>query len=212
MNRSLADPLRKEVSIATVAFRPRSQAALGPAPPGAPQKEHPQPRVRPMRATCCAAPHAPRGGRTPSLCRGRRAGRPGLPSPGDRPDTPLSAPEPPERPPGPYEHLLENDTSRAEICALDPRFPRPPERFQTRPLLGPPRARAGHLLRRQPPPWPRPRFPAAPLSSYGLPAPETLRLGPPGRFTSVAGTSSDPSQPSLGHTNRGGPRSHTGYS
>lgn len=89
LNHSFADPLRKEVSIVTVAFRPRSQAAQGPAPPGAPQKEHPQPRARPMRATCCAAPHAPRGGRTPSLCRSRGAGRPGLPSPDDKPDMPL---------------------------------------------------------------------------------------------------------------------------
>lgn len=55
-------------------------------------------------------------------------------------------------PPGPYEHLLEKDTSGDEICALGQRFPRPPERFQTRPLLGPPRARASHLLPATAPP------------------------------------------------------------
>lgn len=69
---------------------------------------------------------------------------------------------------------------------------------------GPVRATSSGDSRRPGPAPASPRAPPPP-SSYGLPAPETLCLGPPGRFASVAGTSSDPSQPSLGHTNRRGP-------
>jgi hypothetical protein len=85
-------------------------------------------------------------------------------------------------PPKPYEHLLEKDTSGDEICALGQRFPRPPERFQTRPLLGPPRARGSHLLpATAPPPGSSP-----PPQQFTGSQSETLRLGPPGLLASMA--------------------------
>lgn len=179
----------------TVAFRSRRQAS-----PGSPQKDHPQTQsqthARHVLRRVGAAPRVP-------VAAEELAGQASLPLVAGR--TRHAAPRSPRRaPPGPSEHLLEKDTSRAEICALGPRFPRPPERFQTRPLLGPPRAVRATSSGDSRRPGPAPGFPATPLSSYGLPVPKTVLLGPPGRLASVASTSSDPSQPSPIHASLGG--------
>lgn len=142
-----------EVNRATVAFRPRSQAVLGPAPPWSLQKDRPPTQsqaharhVRRRSARAAWGPHL----KVPVAA-------PELPSRASLSllailDTPLCPGVSSASHPGPFEHLLEKDTSGDEICALGQRFPRPPERFQTRPLLGPPRARASHLLPATAPP------------------------------------------------------------
>lgn len=199
MNHSLADPLRKSTERQSLSG-PEARLFWARLRPGPYKRIVPLPRARPMRATCGAAPHAPRGAAPQSPCRGPGAAKPGLPFPPSNPGH-ATLPRSLQRvPPGPLRAPAGEGHLRRRNLRARPALPAP-----ARALSNPPSAGPAPGPCEPPPPGdgPAPGL-LAPSTIHRLPATEILRLGPPGMLVaSMASKSLDPSQPSPGHASLG---------